>query len=661
MSLERIQTLRALLHQYNHEYHVLDAPTISDAQYDALLQELILLEKDHPELFDASSPTQRVGGVVLEGFEKVTHQRSMLSLGNAYSYQDLLDFNDRILSMVNHVDYVVEAKIDGLAMSIWYENGVFKLAATRGDGVVGENVSENIKTIYDVPLVLPQPWTIEVRGEVYMSRQSFSQLNQQREQQGLPLFMNPRNAAAGSIRQLDTQLVAKRKLSMFAYNWVNAQDFQVVSHHEALKSLKDLGFKVSDLTYPCANIEQVYDKIKMIDELRDTLPFDIDGVVVKVNRFESQQQLGFTAKTPRWAIAYKFSAQEVETVLEDIFLTVGRTGKITPNARLTPVIVAQTNVGFAQLHNFDYIHAKDIRVNDHVVVRKAGDIIPEVVRVNLDYRHHQTPYVFDGFCPVCHEETFSHPDEVDVYCVNPNCEARIVESLIHYASRDALNIEGLGDKKVAQLVEAKLISSVEDIYRLKDHVSEILKLEKFATKSVESLLEAIEASKSLPLSKLLYALGIRHIGQKAAQTLAQHFVSMDALMHATHEDLTRIKEIGDVMAKSCIETMSHPSFIDLIHALKSFNVNMLEPVKEVKLSFFTNKTCVLTGSLQSMSRNQASDWLLAHGAKVSGSVSKATDIVIAGEEAGSKLDKARALGIMIMNEDDFMEVVNRET
>jgi DNA ligase (NAD+) len=661
MSLERIHTLRTLLHQYNHEYHVLDQPTISDAQYDALLNELVHLEGLHPEAFDSNSPTQRVGGVVLDGFEKVTHQRAMLSLGNAYSYQDLVDFNDRILSMVSKVNYVVEAKIDGLAMSLWYENGIFKLAATRGDGVIGENVSENIKTIFDVPLVLPKPLTIEVRGEVYMSRQSFTQLNQQREQQGLQLFMNPRNAAAGSIRQLDTQLVAKRKLSMFAYNWVNADDNQVKSHYEALESLKELGFKVSDYTFQCKDIEEVYEKIKLIDGLRDSLPFDIDGVVVKVNDFESQQQLGFTAKTPRWAIAYKFSAQEVETLLEDIFLTVGRTGKITPNARLTPVIVAQTNVGFAQLHNFDYIKAKDIRINDKVIVRKAGDIIPEVVRVNLDHRSLQLPYEFDGLCPVCHEETFSHPDEVDVYCVNPNCEARIVESIIHYASRDALNIDGLGDKKVAQLVEAKLISSVEDIYRLKEHKDEMLKLEKFATKSVDSLIDAIEASKTLPLSKLLYALGIRHIGQKAALTLAQHFLSMDALMNANHDELTSIKEVGDVMAKSCVETMSHSSFVDLINTLKSFNVNMLEPVKEVKLSFFTNKTCVLTGTLQSMSRNQASDWLLAHGAKVSGSVSKATDVVIAGEEAGSKLDKARALGIMIMNEDDFMEVVKLET
>jgi DNA ligase (NAD+) len=661
MSLERIQTLRTLLHTYNHEYHVLDQPTISDAQYDALMQELLNLEKLHPEAFDASSPTQRVGGVVLEGFEKVTHQRAMLSLGNAYSYQDLIDFNERILGLVAKVDYVVEAKIDGLAMSLWYENGKFKLAATRGDGVVGENVSENIKTIYDVPLVLPQPLTMEVRGEVYMSRQSFLQLNQQREQQGLALFMNPRNAAAGSIRQLDTQLVAKRKLSMFAYNWINADDFQVKSHFEALETLKQLGFKVSDLTHRCANIEEVYEVIKSIDAMRDSLPFDIDGVVVKVNDFETQQQLGFTAKTPRWAIAYKFSAQEVETLLEDIFLTVGRTGKITPNARLTPVIVAQTNVGFAQLHNFDYIKSKDIRVLDHVIVRKAGDIIPEVVRVNLDYRTNQMEYEFDGFCPVCHEATFSHPDEVDVYCVNPNCEARVVESIIHYASRDALNIDGLGEKKVAQLFDSKLISTVEDIYRLKDHMNDILKLEKFAAKSVDSLIEAIEISKSLPLSKLLYALGIRHIGQKAAQTLAQHFLSMDAIMNASHEELKNIKDIGDVMAKSCIETMAHPSFVELINSLKSFGVNMLEPVKDVKLSFFTNKTCVLTGSLQSMSRNQASDWLLQHGAKVSGSVSKATDIVIAGEEAGSKLDKARALGIMIMNEDDFLEVMKRET
>lgn len=660
MSVERIQMLRQLLHRYNHEYHVLDQPSISDAQFDALMQELMALERQHPEVFDPASPTQRVGGQVLDGFEKVTHQVMMLSLGNAYSLEDLIAFDARVRSMIAQPVYVVEAKIDGLAMSLHYDEGKLTLAATRGDGVIGENVTENIKTIFDVPLKLSKNITLEVRGEVYMSKQAFTALNQQQTSLNQKLFMNPRNAAAGSIRQLDPQLVAKRKLSMYSYNWMNAQDFGISTHYDALMALKELGFKVSDTTKRCETIQEVYDEIIKLDQQRETLPFDIDGVVVKVDAFSDQEQLGFTAKTPRWAIAYKFSAQEVETTLEDIFLTVGRTGKITPNARLTPVIVAQTNVGFAQLHNFDYIAMKDIRVNDKVIIRKAGDIIPEVVRVNLDHRQDQQPYVFNHRCPVCHEPTFSDEDEVDEYCVNPNCEARLVESIIHYASRDALNIEGLGEKKVAQLVEAKLLNNVKDIYDLKHKKEAIIVLDKFAQKSVDALIEAIEVSKQLPLSKLLYALGIRHVGAKAAQTLAQHFLSMDALMHASYDELVSIKEIGDVMAKSCLETMSHVSFIELVDALKAEGVNMIEPVKEVKTSFFNQKTVVLTGTLESLSRTQASEWLSEHGAKVSGSVSKATDIVIAGSEAGSKLTKAQSLGVRIMFEEEFREVMNRE-
>ena len=661
MSHERMKSLVSLLNQFNHEYHVLDQPSISDAQYDALFRELVSLEKQYPQWMDPSSPTQRVGGIVLEGFEKVIHQQAMLSLANAYSYEDLVDFDGRVRGVVSDVEYVVEVKIDGLAMSLWYEQGQLKTAATRGDGFVGENVTQNIKTIYDVPLSINELANLEVRGEVYMSRSAFTQVNQQRENQGLSLFMNPRNAAAGSIRQLDPQLVAKRKLSMLSYKLVNASSFNITTQWDALKHLKSLGFKVSDTTKLCSSIKDVYDVVLSLDAQRHDFPFDIDGVVIKVNDFDAQARLGFTAKTPRWAIAYKFSAQEVETTLEDIFLTVGRTGKITPNARLTPIIVAQTNVEFAQLHNFDYIVSKDIRINDRVFVRKAGDIIPEVVRVNLTHRLTQERFVFNGHCPVCHEATFSEPEEVDVYCINPNCEARVIESLIHFASRDALNIDGLGERKITQLYEAQLLRSIGDIYLLKNHASSILSLEKFASKSMDSLFKAIEQSKNQPLSKLLYGLGIRHIGQKAAYTLAQHFLSLEALMKASVDDLTNIKEIGSVMAKSCVETMSQPSFIQLIEHLRSFGVNMKEEIKVIKTSSFHNKNCVLTGTMVSMSRSLASQWLVDHGAKVNSSVSKHTDLVIAGEDAGSKLDKARSLGIKIMNEKEFMEVVNRET
>lgn len=661
MSIERITALRLLLHRYNHEYHSLDQPSVSDAQYDALMQELIALEHLFPEAYDPTSPTQRVGGSILSGFEAVTHQSQMLSLANAYSAQELQEFDERCTQSVGAVNYVVEAKIDGLAISLRYEDGRFVRAVTRGDGYVGEDVSENIKTIFDVPLRLAQPLSIEVRGEVYMSLSAFKQLNEQREKEGAKLFMNPRNAAAGSIRQLDTSAVAKRKLSFYAYSWMNAAQYGVKTHYEALMRLQTLGFKVCEHTYQCENVSEVLGVISKIEALRSTLAFDIDGVVIKVNALDTQTSLGFTAKTPRWAVAYKFSAQEVETVVEDIFLTVGRTGKITPNARLTPVIVAQTKVEFAQLHNFDYIQTKDIRIHDHVVVRKAGDIIPEVVRVNLDLRTNQAPFVFNGLCPVCHEATFSAPEEVDVYCVNTQCSARLVESIVHYASRDALNIEGLGEKKVLQLFEAELLKRVDDVYRLHMHVDTMLKMEKFAQKSIDSLLDAIEKSKQQPLSKLLFALGIRHIGQKAAQTLAKHFQSMDKLMEATYEELISIHDIGDVMAQSWLTTRSQPTFMDLITSLKQCNVTLIEPVSDIKSSFFSQKKVVLTGSLQHMSRAEATQWLTQHGAKVSGSVSKATDIVIVGEAAGSKADQARTLGVRIMDETEFREVMQHET
>lgn len=661
MSIERINALRSLLQRYNHEYHSLDQPSVSDAHYDALMQELLELERRFPQTFDPSSPTQRVGGTVLSGFEAVMHQSQMLSLANAYGTQDVLDFDQRCTQSGAKGDYVVEAKIDGLAISLRYEEGLFVRAITRGDGFAGEDVSENIKTIFDVPLRLTQPLSIEVRGEVYMSLSAFKQLNAQRQLEGLKLFMNPRNAAAGSIRQLDTSAVAKRKLSFYAYNWMNATDFGVTTHYDALMMLQTLGFKVSEYTYKCEDINVVLNEIQRIESVRGSLAFEIDGAVIKVNRLSDQVQLGLTAKSPRWAIAYKFSAQEVETVVEDIFLTVGRTGKITPNARLTPVIIAQTKVGFAQLHNFDYIQAKDIRVHDHVIVRKAGDIIPEVVRVITELRTDQIPYVFNGVCPVCHEVTFSADDEVDVYCGNANCSARVVEAIVHYASRDALDIEGLGEKKVLQLFEAGLLKRVDDVYRLHLYVTTLLTMEKFAQKSIDALLEAIEKSKQQPLSKLVFALGVRHIGQKAAQTLAKHFQTMDKLMCATYEELISINEIGEVMARSWLKTCAQPAFIDLIAKLKACQVTMVEPVSDVKPSFFNQKKVVLTGTLQSMSRSEATAWLTQRGAKVSGSVSKATDIVIVGEAAGSKADQARSLGVMIMDEEALSEVMHRET
>ena len=659
MSHQRIIELRKLINRYNHEYHVLDAPSVSDGHYDACMRELLQLESEFPELADPYSPTQRVGGKVLDGFKKVSHEVMMLSLANAYSFADLQAFDARIRKDVGDIEYVAELKIDGLAMSLRYQNGRLSLAATRGDGEVGEDVTHNIITIKSIPLHTSEEIFFEVRGEVFMPKAAFEKLNDQRRNNGLELFANPRNAAAGSVRQLDSQVAASRQLDAYLYYLVNAQSLNIHSHQQALKYLSSLGFKVNPLTRVCADIHQVWSFIEEMSAQRDQLPYDIDGIVIKVNSLEIQSRLGFTAKTPRWAIAYKFPADEVMTTLEDIFLTVGRTGKVTPNAKLTPVTLAQTTVGYAQLHNEDYIRNKDIRIHDKVLVRKAGDIIPEVVASLPQLRDDTSaPYHFPKHCPKCAQPLVRFKDEADTYCINNECPARIVEAIAHFASRDAMNIEGLGVRRVEQLYEQGLIRSVEDIYFLHQKKDVLVTLDKMGEKSVEKLIMAIEASKSNSLDKLLYGLGIRHIGEKAATTLAARFETMDQLMNADEEQLSCVREIGSVMAQSVVLFFSQRPNHHLIDVLRSVGVNMeMTKKKAEKSSFFTNKTVVLTGTLVQMTRSEASDWLSRQGANVTSSVSKNTDLVIAGTEAGSKLTKAQSLGVTVWDEERFMQEV----
>lgn len=651
---ERIELLRKLLNQYSLEYYRDNNPSVPDAEFDRLMNELKELEKQHPEFADSNSPTVRVGGYVAEGFTKIVHQRNMLSLGNVYNYEEVKQFCNRIENEVGPVEYIVELKIDGLAMSIIYRDGAFQQAVTRGDGVTGEDVSMNVRTIKSLPLHIDEMAELDIRGEVYMPKNSFQTLNKQRESAGEALFANPRNAAAGSIRQLDSKIAASRGLDAFWYHCANASNF-VNTHQEALEMLERLGFKVNPNRRKCKNPDEIWSFIEQIREERPNLPYDIDGMVIKVNDLSKQEQLGYTAKAPKWMVAYKFPAEEAVTTIQDIFCTVGRTGKITPNARFTPVEIAQTTVEFATLHNEDYIIAKDIRVGDEVVVHKAGDIIPEVVRVIPERRKEGTiPYVFPSFCPVCGEKLHRFEDEADNYCINSECPARIVETITHFASHDAMNIEGLGAKRVETFHEAGLLNTIEDIFKLKYYREEILELDKMGNKSFNKLVEAIENSKKAGLDKVLFGLGIKHIGSKAALVIAQHFGNIDNLMHATNEELTRIPDVGSIMADSLITYFSDEQNIKLINSLKENNVIMEYQKQNSYESFFTGKTVVLTGSLDSFTRAEAEQLLQQLQAKVTSSVSKSTDIVIFGRDAGSKLTKAEELGISLMNEESFI-------
>jgi len=658
MSLNRIEELRKLIRQYNHEYHVLDHPSVSDQEYDRCMQELIQLEHDYPEFFDANSPTQQVGGAVLDKFTKVKHDQMMLSLGNVYNKEEVDAFIERVVKETGLDEFSLELKIDGLAMSLRYDQGQFLRAITRGDGEVGEDVSLNVKTIKSIPLRIQYNLPLEVRGEVYLPKAQFDRINREKRLNNEEEFANPRNAAAGSIRQLDSNIAASRNLDAFWYYLIQGDKMGLSSHTEALNWMKSQGFKVNPYTKRCVGKEEVWNTIEEMSQLRQTLPYEIDGIVLKLNNFEGQNRLGFTAKTPRWAVAYKFPAEEVVTTLQDIFITIGRTGKVTPNAQLAPVRIAGTSVSFAQLHNEDFINSKDIRINDSVVVRKAGEIIPEVVRSLPERRDgSQSIYVFPTHCPHCDGPLVRDENEAAHYCINTNCEARVVESLAHFASRDAMNIEGLGTKTVETLHQAHLLHSIADIYTLNTKRNELLNLPGFKEKSVDNLLQAIENSKNNSLEKLLTGLGIRQVGEKAARTLASQYDHLDLLLNVSVEELSRIKDIGLITANFIVSYFHEEHNLKLIDELRNANVNFNSYLPKVEVSQYSGMIVVVTGSIPGFTREQVEEWFRIKGATVTSSVSKKTNLVVYGDAAGSKLSKANELNIRTLSAEEWLKEV----
>lgn len=657
----RVNELHDLLNQYSYEYYVKDNPSVPDSEYDKLLRELIDIENAHPELKTDDSPTVRVGGEAQSSFEKVNHETPMLSLGNAFNEEELRRFDERIREHIGKVEYMCELKIDGLAVSLKYEDGRFVQGLTRGDGTTGEDITENLRTIHAIPLKIKEPLNVEVRGEAYMPRRSFMRLNDERERNEEQPFANPRNAAAGSLRQLDPKLAAKRKLSVFLYSVNDFTDFNATTQSDALDELDRLGFKTNHERARVEDIEGVLEYIKKWTKQREQLSYDIDGIVIKVNDLDQQDEMGFTQKSPRWAIAYKFPAEEVVTELKDIELSIGRTGVVTPTAILEPIRVAGTTVSRASLHNEDLIKERDIRIGDSVIVKKAGDIIPEVVRSIIDRRPNDAkPYRMPTHCPSCGHELVRIEGEVALRCINPKCQAQLVEGLIHFVSRQAMNIDGLGNKIIQQLYHHQLIKDVGDIFYL--NKEDLLPLERMGTKKVENLLSAIEHAKQNSLEHLLFGLGIRHLGAKASQILAEKFETMDRLLKVTEEELIAIHDIGDKLAQSVVTYLDNEDIKALIEKLKDKNVNMTyKGVKSSEIEGhpeFQNKTIVLTGKLQQMTRKEATTWLEMQGAKVTSSVTKSTDLVIAGEDAGSKLSKAEQFDTEIWSESQFIEKQN---
>ncbi|CUK43791.1 DNA ligase [Listeria monocytogenes] len=662
---KRYEELINILDQYSYDYYVIDNPTVEDAEYDQKMQELLKIEEAHPEWVTPESPSKRVGGEVLEGFKKVAHDTPMLSLANAFNQEDLADFDRRIRDKVgDDIAYMCELKIDGLAVSLQYENGKYKQGATRGDGTIGEDITANLRTIRSIPMKLQKDYSIEVRGEAFMPKRSFQKLNEIREEEGQMLFANPRNAAAGSLRQLDTKIAASRNLDIFLYAVADFGEMGVETHSAGLDMLETLGLKVNKERRLCNSLEEVYAYIEEWTEKRAGLAYDIDGIVLKLNNLEQQRQMGNTVKSPRWSIAYKFPAEEVPTKLLDIELNVGRTGVITPTAVLEPVRVAGTTVSRASLHNEDLITEKDIRIGDTVLIKKAGDIIPEVIKSITEKRSgSEEPFHMPKNCPACDSELVRLEEEVALRCINPKCPAQIKEGLIHFVSRNAMNIDGLGEKVIIQLFSQHLIKDVADLFFLSKE--KLLELERMGEKSVTNLLASIEASKQNSLEKLLFGLGIRHVGAKAAKSLAIHFDTMDNLKVADKETLTSINDIGEKMADSIVTYFANEEVHDLLEELKRAGVNMtytgpkLEDMSEEEL-VFAGKTVVLTGKLEKLTRNDAKALIESLGGNVSGSVSKKTDVVVAGSDAGSKLAKAEELAIPIWSEEDLIEYLPDE-
>lgn len=659
---KKAEELRVQLDRWSREYYVLDQPTIEDYIYDKTYAELVAIEEQYPDLITADSPTQRVGGKILSSFEKVTHDIPLYSLNDVFNKEELLAFDQRVQKAIGRpVDYCCELKIDGLSVSLRYENGEFVRGATRGDGSVGENITENLKTVRSVPIKLKEPMSIEVRGECFMPKRSFVKLNQKNEEEGKPVFANPRNAAAGSLRQLDSKITAKRNLDTFLYTVADFGPMQATTQYEALEELDKIGFHTNHEKRLCHSIDEVWAFIEEYHEKRKDLPYEIDGIVIKVNDFSLQDQLGFTVKAPRWATAYKFPPEEVETVIEEIEWTVGRTGVVTPTAIMTPVRVAGTTVSRASLHNGDYIQMKDIRLNDTVQIYKAGDIIPEVAQVILDKRPKDSePYKMPEHCPVCHSELVHLDEEVALRCINPKCPAQMKEGLNHFVSRNAMNIDGLGPRVLEQMYDKKLVADVADLYKLTEE--ELLTLDKIKEKSANNILTAIDNSKENSVERLIFGLGIRHVGAKAAKILAEHFGDLETLSRSDFESIIQLDTIGDIIADSVVTYFDHEEVHELMEELKQAGVNLeykgirSTQLKEVE-SPFKNKTIVLTGKLTRFTREEAKETIENLGGKVTGSVSKKTDIVVAGEDAGSKLTKAQELGVEVWTEDQMAEAL----
>ncbi|MBE6152124.1 MAG: NAD-dependent DNA ligase LigA [Firmicutes bacterium] len=657
---KRMNEIIEILNKASYEYYTLDKPSITDQEYDRYMQELIKIENDYPELKRDDSPTVRVGGKVIDAFDKVVHEIPMLSLSNVFNESDIIAFDERIKKEIKNPKYVCELKIDGLSVSLTYKQGKLIRGATRGDGVTGEDITHNVRTIKNVPLTLNEPIDIEVRGEIYMSKATFESINEERKRNNQELLANPRNAAAGSIRQLDSKIAASRNLETFIYHLPNALDYGLHTHSESLEFMQKLGFNVNPNISLVNNLDELLEYINYWTENRDNLPYEIDGIVIKLDDIDNQGKLGFTAKYPKWATAYKFPAMEVLTKLKDIIFTVGRTGQVTPNAVLEPVRLAGSVISRATLHNEAYVKEKDIKIGDIVAIRKAGDVIPRV-EYSLKERRTGSEIEFHmaTTCPICGSNLVKNKDEeASYYCINDECDAKKIESLIHFASRNAMNIEGFGEEIVEDFYNLGFIRNFDDFYRLERKKEELMELEGFGEKSISNLLESAENSKSNSLERLLFALGIRYVGSKTAKILASNFINIDNLINVQYEDLISIKDIGEVIAESVCEYFKNEDSINLISKLKDLGLNMNYLGKKVEDNLlFSGKTFVLTGSLESITRNEAKEKIESLGGKTTDSVTSKTDVVIVGDNPGSKYDKALKLGIEIWNEEEFLEKV----
>ena len=661
---KRIDELVQILKQYNYQYYVLDNPTVSDEEYDSLIRELELLEKEHPTLIRSDSPTQKVGDYLKLDLEQIEHKNKMMSLQDIFNYEELREFDDRIYKTIKRrVEYTCELKIDGIASTIHYEDGLLVLGATRGNGIVGENITKNVLTINSLPKILTKPLSLEIRGEVYMKKDIFNALNKQNELDNKPLFMNPRNAAGGSLRQKDPEVTRSRKLDQFAYTLVNPTLYGIHKQSEVMEFLKDLGFSVNPLYRVCKNIDEVIKYIEEMKDTRHTLNYATDGIVIKVNDLDLYEKIGYTIKVPKYAVAYKFPAEVVTTKLEDIIFTVGRTGMITPNAVLDPVVVGGTTVSRATLNNEDFIKNKDIRIGDYVRIRKAGEIIPEVVDVDLSRRvPHLKPFKMIEVCPACGEPLIKKEGEAEHKCINTNCLGRILEQIIHFASRAAMDIDGLGEKQIELLYNLGYLQDVSDIYLLKNYENDLLLLDGYGKQKISNLLKAIEKSKENKLEQLIFGLGIPFVGAKASRTLTKYYHSIDELKEAKYDDLMNIFDIGPVMAQSITDYFNNPRHLKIIDKLKAYGLDLKQTIETNTFQPLKDMTIVVTGTLSTYSRNEINDLIESLGGKAASSVSNKTSFVLVGEisTAGNKLNKAKELGIKIITEEEFKDLIKEQ-